>query len=56
MQLSENFELNSFTLDYCDLQIKVFCSNLQHYGTTQAVMSNCSNFEIWLDCSAMNGI
>jgi len=27
-QLSEGFQLNAFTLDYCAFRIKEFCSNL----------------------------
>ena len=45
-----------FTLDCCDLKIEVFCSYLQHYGTTQAMRLNCSNLKILPDVIVTNGI
>jgi len=48
--------LNAFTLDCCDLKIKVFYSYLQHYETTQAMRPNSSNLKILPDFIVMNGI
>jgi len=45
--------MNAFTLAYCNLKIKVFYSYFQHYETTHAVRTNCSNFQILLN---LNGI
>jgi len=49
-QFSESFQLNAFTLDYCELKIKVLYANVQTCGTTQATRRNSSNFQILFDC------
>jgi len=54
--VSKCFQLNAFTLDYCDLKIKVFYIYMQDHGTTQAIKPNYINTQILLDCIVLNSI
>jgi len=54
--LIEDFQLNAFTLDYCDIKITVFYSHLQKYGTTQTMKPHCCDLLILLECMVLNGI
>jgi len=47
--VSECLQFNDFTLDYCELKIKVFCIYLQHCGNTQANEAKVHQFAD-IDC------
>jgi len=54
--VSECFQMNAFTLDYCGLKVKIFYIYLQDHGTTQAMKPNYTDILILLACIVLNSI